>query len=549
MKRAILFAVLITSAIDSHAAEPQSREFINSEYYSYYENLVIMGRAQRPVLTYHSFSNSGWQISGAGNDHAWSGRMSCADTDAERGSGGFSAAAVDPDIYNSYNSTYPHGINDGALWQGRGFNTRLTGGAVLSASAFSLYIVPEVIYSQNRYFEIMEPGIGEYGYIYAGYAGGDTGGNPNIDYPQRFGNKPVYRLAPGQSGLRFNMGSFTAGISTENVKLGPAKINPLILSSNAEGFPHVDVGVTMIETGAGKFEGRVMSGIVQESDYYDEDKGNDIRLISFVTVAYAPSFISGLIIGINKCTVTRSEDYEAGYVYTVLNPVPVYGGYGTDMIDQRASLTMEWLLPASNFTVYIEWAREDHNSKIRNVIRDPGHSHAYTAGFSKVIPLESGNNFFVLSFELSQLIWSRDYEIFFGTGGSFYSHHLVTQGHTHDGQIMGAGIGPGANSQHLSLDYFFTGGRLGLFIFRHDRDNDPLYHKPVSYIDVEADPDLVAGVKRLNVEMNYGLSGIIFLDNADLYFKLSLGSNINRNYVERNDVVNLHGVAGLRYRL
>ena len=92
-----------------------------------------------------------------------------------------------PELFNSVNTTSPYGQNDGALWQGRGYNAKLSGGVRLEGYGFELTFLPELCFSQNAEFE----------YIKSSYTGEnfkskaeDYGyyGLACIDAPQRFGN-------------------------------------------------------------------------------------------------------------------------------------------------------------------------------------------------------------------------------------------------------------------------------------------------------------------------------------------------------------------------
>ena len=58
-----------------------------------------------------------------------------------------------PEWYNSYNTEAPWGGNDGALWQGRGYNTSITTGARLEAYGFELTLKPNFFNSQNSSFD------------------------------------------------------------------------------------------------------------------------------------------------------------------------------------------------------------------------------------------------------------------------------------------------------------------------------------------------------------------------------------------------------------
>ena len=58
-----------------------------------------------------------------------------------------------------YNSAYPFGENDGAVWAGRGLTAALSWGAVLRYGSLHLRLAPEVFWSQNQGFELADNGL------------------------------------------------------------------------------------------------------------------------------------------------------------------------------------------------------------------------------------------------------------------------------------------------------------------------------------------------------------------------------------------------------
>ena len=57
----------------------------------------------------------------------------------------------------------------------------------------------------------------------------------------------------------------------------------------------------------------------------------------------------------------------------------------------------------------------------------------------------------------------------------YYSHSLISQGYTQNGQIMGAGSGYFGNSQYIALRTYFSKGNVTLFLH---------YNRPdTNYID------------------------------------------------------------------
>ena len=59
---------------------------------------------------------------------------------------------------------------------------------------------------------------------------------------------------------------------------------------------------------------------------------------------------------------------------------------------------------------------------------------------------------------------------------SWYLNDYVRQGYTNMGQIMGAGIGPGSNSQMLGIAWVKGGKKIGVQFERIVRNNDFYYN-------------------------------------------------------------------------
>ena len=53
-----------------------------------------------------------------------------------------------------------------------------------------------------------------------------------------------------------------------------------------------------------------------------------------------------------------------------------------------------------------------------------------------------------------------------GGAPTFYVHTAAVEGYTNLGQLLGAAIGPGSNSQFLGLDRYTSRGRWGVFFER-----------------------------------------------------------------------------------
>ena len=104
------------------------------------------------------------------------------------------------------------------------------------------------------------------------------------------------------------------------------------------------------------------------------------------------------------------------------------------------------------------------------------------------------------------------YEIDSGLIGIYYSYHIITQGYTHLGQMLGAGIGPGSDSEILKVDYFDSWGSVGIFLQRIGWNLMYLYQDPSTRADPEG-----ADYLRLNTELNLGFTGVL-VARRDFHF-------------------------------
>ncbi|MGH7446140.1 MAG: hypothetical protein ACRELT_01175, partial [Longimicrobiales bacterium] len=189
------------------------------------------------------------------------------------------------------NSAYPRDWNDGMLWSGRGMNAAITAGAQFRWGPLSAAIAPVAAWQSNAEFDLrlnMDTAQSEFASALW----------PGIDLPQRFGTGSVTRVDAGQSFARIDIRGFGAGFSNENIRWGPSRRNPLLLSGTAAGFAHA-----FIETGRpvdvwiGDLEFQLFWGRLEESEYFDSDPDNDHRMLAGLLVALQPRILDGLTIG------------------------------------------------------------------------------------------------------------------------------------------------------------------------------------------------------------------------------------------------------------
>lgn len=451
-----------------------AQEALKSTEEEYYDFLSLIGAAERPTLNYRTLSDSEWQVTD--KNHLWKDnnlgtKRTLYESDSTETN--WFTAGIDrsvklklygPEWFNSYNTKAPYGQNDGALWQGKGYNTSLTLGARLEAFGFEATFKPQVSWSQNREFDYM-PGVygSEYSYFWKG----------NIDLVQRYGDSSFWTFDWGDTEIRYSWNNFTVGFGFQSPWLGPAFLNPMLGSNNAGTYPKFDIGLRKTKVYMpytdwylGEIEGRAWLGYLTESDYFDNDSTNDHRQLTGFSVAYSPSILPELTLSINKISLARWDEKSAKY----LNPL-----YDSNEVeDQKVSFGADLLFPTVGFEVYGELGIDDSNAR---GFANPFHTAIYTVGAKKELSFfrrfQKFNIRPEIIFEWSNFEMSQDFQLQWNYMG-YYSHSLIAQGYTQRGQILGAGSGYFGNSQYIALRTHFSKGNVTLFLHYNRPDTNYL---------------------------------------------------------------------------
>ena len=120
------------------------------------EEYAKKGITERPYLNYRTLSDSEWNIKEEENtSHPWKdlnlGTKKTLKKELFNQTNWFlkginnsvNLKIYGPEWFNSFNTTAPYGQNDGALWQGKGYNTSLTLGARFEALGFEITLKPQ----------------------------------------------------------------------------------------------------------------------------------------------------------------------------------------------------------------------------------------------------------------------------------------------------------------------------------------------------------------------------------------------------------------------
>jgi len=418
--------------------------------------------------------------------------------------GGFEWLALPLRLATTWNSTYPSGGNDGLLWAGRGVSSLATGGVAVRAGPLSAALAPEVAWQQNRWFRTTPTGLpGDAQFSSPWYGAG-------LDQPQRFGAGPFSSAGLGQSFVRLDAGGVALGLSTANRWWGPGFRNALLLTNEAQGFPHAFLGTSRpVDVWLGRLEALAFWGRLDRSRYAVGPSGHP--WITGLALGFEPRWVPGLTVGAGRVFVESLQSLQDDAYLTVLEGVlksQVRGG-DNPRDNQVASLWFRWAMPEAGFELHGEWGRDDFPISVAGLLREPDRTSGYVAGFQKLFRL-GGPRAVRVQAEVARLYEARPLDAFGGL--PVWYTHLEDLGYSHRGQLLGASVGPGGASQFLAVDLFTASGRLGGWIERTAR-NEEAYWAVARPADptVEHDAELTVGFRQVlfagPVEVAWHLAG------------------------------------------
>lgn len=360
-----------------------------------------------------------------------------------------------------YNSDPSYAWNDGSLIPAKGYQTRLSFGVYASAGPLSIQLRPEFIFAENKPFRV----------IRSHYS--------NADLPYRFGDKSYSKATWGQSSIRLTFDPVSFGISNENLWWGPGIKNSLLMSNTAAGFKHITLNTSRpIRTPVGHVEAQIVAGRLEKSGFGNlaPDKW---RYLSGLVLSYQPKWVPGLFLGLTRSFQSYANDVDSfGDYFPLFTPFQKINdknqsSLGTDARDQLTSLFARWAITESKAEIYFEYGLNDHSYNIRDFLMSPEHSRSYTIGLRKLVPFQKKDKFFQFDAEITRLEQSIDRIM--RQAGEWYTHSPIVHGYTHSGEVLGAGIGPGGNSQIVDISVVDDFKNVGLTFMRYEHNGDLAY--------------------------------------------------------------------------
>ena len=475
------------------------------------------------------------------------------------------------DFNIEFNSHHPYNRNNGSMIPNRGYQHIISAGIYAEIGPLSIQLKPEQLYSENKDFE--------------GFGEGPNGHYPiiwvkryklwnKIDMPERFGEKSISKTLIGQSSIRLNFKGLSLGVSNENIWWGPSIRNSIMMSNHARGFKHITFNTTKpLKTKIGNFEWQLISGRLESSGYLpansdfqyggtniyvpkinQRSERDDWRYLQGYTISFSPKWVSGLSLGFIRWVQMYSALVKGRYFWMEGNPTwfpafsnlfrknDKYENYEAQT-NQAAGLFLRWLWKDSRAEIYVDYHHNDSKQNIRDLFLDSDHSRAATVGLQKVF--EIGNDNYLFSWEWTQMEQTASRLI--RDAKSWYMHGWVYDGYTNEGEVLGAGIGPGSNSHYFALNRIRDKEKLGLALEIIDQDND-FYHEAFA-----SARDFRRYWKDFNLHINFSKKfkqfwlSSNFMYSRSLNYQWDLDDTATPYYHPGNDVNNFHLAVKLAY--
>jgi hypothetical protein len=380
---------------------------------------------------------------------------------------------------------HPDSRNDGAMVRSRGIQTMLSAGFYSKIGPLTVQLKPEFVWAQNKDYLGFPPKPRHWEstwrsrYLFFN----------RIDQPERYGTEPYKRLIPGQSSIRISYWGISLGLSTENIWWGPSIRNSLMMSNNAQGFPHITLNTQRaIKTPIGNIEGQFITGRLEGSGYDPPGAGetflgkiqfvpkkDDWRYFQAITFSFSPKWVHGLSFGFTRWvqqyweTAQNAKDYFPSFSNLFRNKETDVFGLESQQ-DQAAGLFGRWFWVDAKSEFYFEFGMNDASLNLRDLLVDTDHSRAITLGFNKLLPTTKKDVYYQILLEWTQT--SQTESRYFRNAFAWYIHHAVRHGYTNNGEVLGSALGPGGNAQYFEVAWTHEKQRIGGALERFVHNND-----------------------------------------------------------------------------
>jgi hypothetical protein len=428
-----------------------------------------------------------------------------------------------------YNGHHPYGWNDGSMISAKGWQQFVSGGFHGRVRFVEFQFKPEFVTAQNKEFQ--NPPFRSIG----------------IDFPERMGQNSYNRFFSGQSYIHVNILPVTIGYSTENIWWGGGLKNAIILSNNAPGFGHLTIHSNKpIKTPWGTIEGQMVAGRLKHSGFKYPSRytpgewppiAGDVvedpsapKYHSFVNCmmgVYQPKWTPGLFVGVSRVVQASGSPKNLLDYGRVIYLSPK--GENAGKIDsggmnrnQLVSISFRYLFSEARAEIYGEIGREDWAWDFEDLMTRPMATTAYMIGFRKLHALPGKDRMIEVMSEFTKIQAPLDNYTRPEPNSpySFYTTKGNNVGWTNQGQVLGAGIGPGSNMFTLGVKYY---NKFNTTSIQYERVvyNEDLYYGPIDYLFLGGANPYFKDISKHFVDW-----GVILSNNQKLG-NLNLGLNLH----------------------
>jgi hypothetical protein len=243
-----------------------------------------------------------------------------------------------------------------------------------------------------------------------------------------------------------------------------------------------------IVTAVGSFEGQIIYGQLSnvKFDFPDNTRMRSIweggisgkrqllRSLYGYTVNWQPKWTKNIFLGLS----TANQRY-LDFADTMGIVTPKF--LKNNKI-KLGSFFLRYAMPEDHTELYVEIGRADKFATPLNVFKDKI-PLGYTAGIRKLVNLSAGKSNLYFGLEVTRLQLPDPRLIFREEGvwgppktNSWYTSDSIRQGYTNFGEVMGAYIGPGSNSQLLQIGWLQGIRKIMLICERVQHNNDFYYY-------------------------------------------------------------------------
>jgi hypothetical protein len=333
-----------------------------------------------------------------------------------------------------YNSHHPYGWNDGPLSFSKGYQFVGSGGVYMRWRNIHLTLRPEFFKTAS------DP------YLTSGLWGQRT--------------SALSKLSLGQSSLRMDFGPLSLGISTQNLWLGPGQYSSLLMSNNAPGFNHFNIGTNRpLKTPFGSFQLSIVGGTLTQNGMQGFENANlklygripPVNYLNSISISYSPVFFKNFYLTANRAFTLPAQEKPSSKLneYYLIALKPLFRNVYEDNslpIDQVLKGSVKYVFPKEHAEVYFEYGWNDGKSNSRDLILDMSHSAASIYGVKKIQYL---NEKIYLNFEAEATQMSQRPSYLQRNAGNWYVH--ANGGYINENQILGAGSGWGNDVQTFAI--------------------------------------------------------------------------------------------------